>query len=145
MNVIYLFQDENMRKANIETFIKKWNDLNEDKESFEVVVNPSIDDERNSDIWIINRAITDEVFKDIEIGIKEIPNLSICFFLEVKEMKYINTIEYLREKYTFSTIGTVMKPTQYSRVDNFLKSVFNKKDMVTFDDNFDFDFDFDID
>ena len=132
-----------MEKANIEVFIKSWNNLNVDKDSFNVIVNPSLSLINEADIWIVNKQLKAESFEIIEKNLIDKPNLSICFFLEAKEMSFIDVIEDLKENYPFSNIGTVIKPTQFSRVDSFLKSVISRKDMVTFDADFT-DIDFDI-
>lgn len=133
-----------MKKANIEVFIDSWNRFNEDRESFNIVINPELNNRRQSDIWLINVKLTTDVFKRIAEGVTKQPDLNLCFFLEPKEMIYMKHIEQLQNNHPFINIGTIIKPTQYSRVDTFLKSVMNKKDMVTFDDKFD-DIDFDFD
>lgn len=143
MSNIYLFQDEGMEKANIEVFVENWNELNGTLDKFTVIKNPSLEDGVTSNIWLINKAINKDILIELKTNLIEYPDLNICFFLEPKEMNFIETIEELRIEYTFSTISTVVKPTQFSRIDSFLKSVLSKKDMITFDDNWD-DIDFDF-
>lgn len=141
---IYLFQDADMEKTNIEVFVNSWNSLNEDRTPFHVIINPSLSNGNNAGIWLINKQLKAETFDVIKEHLDKKPNLSICFFLEAKEMSFIDVIDGLQNEYIFSTIGTVMKPTQFSRVDSFLKSVMSRRDMVTFDESdfngIDFDF-----
>ena len=70
-----------MEKANIEVFIKSWNNLNVDKDSFNVIVNPSLSLINEADIWIVNKQLKAESFEIIEKNLIDKPNLSICFFL----------------------------------------------------------------
>lgn len=136
---IHLKQDADKERVDVKNFVTKWNDLRPDTPfDWAETMTPDVP------VCFVNVTLTKTVLDELQDYLKQKPDLAICLFMEQRERQFIPSIEKLERQYPFATIGTILKPTQYSRVGQFLASTLNRRGMVVVADDWD-DFDFDID
>lgn len=92
----------------------------------------------------IDKDMSKELLEEIRNHLKEHSEDSFCFLLSQPEMTFTNDIKALDEDFPFAQIGTVIKPTQYSSVEQFVLSHINKNDGIKFDVDEEWDIDLDL-
>lgn len=141
MQTIHLIEDKDFEKVNVNNFIETWNKLNGEDKSCNLVRVNDVKESKQADILLVNTHLSESFILSVESLLNSKPGISICFFVSPKEISLIERINNIEKENPLSCIGTILKPTQYSKVDKFIDATFKKKNTVEFDDNLD---DFDI-
>lgn len=134
---ILLVQEPNMQLTHIHEYITTWNDTHETDDQFFLYVDPDLTAHPDASVWLINVELDNSWFELVQQHLRLQPDMNICFFIEPQELRLFSYIKQLDDDFPFANIGTIVKPCQYNRVEQFLSSVKNKRGMVVFDDDWD--------
>lgn len=135
MEKIHLFEQTNSDSDYIGDIITEWIDTNTKLGEYELVRINELNKLNNVDIILFNAEINEFYINKIKRIIDESPGINICFFVSPKDISLIDELNRLGENN--SNIGTILKPTQYSKASEFMDSVISRKKPVVFEDNSD--------
>lgn len=140
-----LIQDDSMLNSHVITFIDQWNETHGDDKHITLLTSPDMRDEPGVDGWLLNVSLDNGWFEWLHSNLRLHPDMTVCFFIEPKELVLFSYIRQLEDDFPFASIGTILKPTQYANVKRFFDATLTKKKLPTFDDSALDNFDFDID
>lgn len=137
MKRICLYEPVNEEKKFTEEIINEWMALNSDSEEYALSRTDKLISSVNYDILFVDTEIDSQVMEEIHEILNRKNDIDICFFVLPQDISSINELNGLEKKYVGSNIGTILKPIQFSKVDQFMNSTVQRAQNIVFDENTD--------
>lgn len=134
INKVFYLEDDCLNEVSVKRYINIWNREERENVKYEPIHVDSLMEIDDKGIVFFNKRINDSTFHLVDDFLTNNPSRNICFFVTPMDIKFINRLNNLGDKFEHANIGTILQPAQFSRVEQFLLSSINRTEALELED-----------